>query len=135
RPSRIVYDREASAIALAKPGDISWKPVFEGASYFHISGITPALSASAAQLSLESVRAARDSGLTVSCDLNYRKNLWKWGKPARDVMPELFRFVDVGIANEEDCQAALGAHVDVDVHSGKLEPEQYKRLAETVLDG
>jgi 2-dehydro-3-deoxygluconokinase len=134
RPSKVVYDRDHSAIALAKPGTIDWKAAFEGASWFHITGITPALSQTAADLSLESVREARAAGLTVSCDLNYRKNLWKYGKSAQDVIPELFRFVDVGIANEEDCQAALGVHVDVDVHSGRLEPAQYKRLAEKVLE-
>ena len=77
---------------------------------------------------------ARAKGLTVSCDLNYRKNLWKYGKTAQEVMSELFRHVDIGIANEEDCQAALGLHVEADVNSGKLEPEQYQKLAETVLD-
>jgi 2-dehydro-3-deoxygluconokinase len=80
------------------------------------------------------VRAARERGLTVSCDLNFRKNLWKYGKTSREVMSELFRHVDVGIANEEDCQAALGIHVDVDVHSGKLETTQYQKLAETVMN-
>src|SRR5207237_5240250 len=102
RPSKVVYDRDHSAIALAKPGDIKWETALEGASWFHITGITPALSQSAADLSLESVRSARERGLTVSCDLNYRKNLWKYGKAAKDVMPELLRFVDVAIANEED---------------------------------
>ena len=95
--------------------------VFEGAGWFHITGITPALSASAADLALESVRKARGEGLTVSCDLNYRKNLWKYGKPAAEVMRELVKFVDVAIANEEDCQMALGIQADVDVHSGKLD--------------
>ena len=97
-----------------------------GAGWFHITGITPALSQSAADLSLEAVKAARAQGLTVSCDLNYRKNLWKYGKTPKEVMSELFRLVDIGIANEEDCQAALGIQVDVDVHSGKLETEQYR---------
>jgi 2-dehydro-3-deoxygluconokinase len=134
RPSKVVYDRDHSAIALAKAGSIDWKSVFQGASWFHITGITPALSQTAAELSLESLREARQAGLTVSCDLNYRKNLWKYGKSAIDVMPELFKFVDVGIANEEDCQATLGIHVDVDVNSGQLETSQYKRLTETVLE-
>jgi 2-dehydro-3-deoxygluconokinase len=134
RPSKVVYDRENSAIALARPGDIEWNSCFEGASWLHITGITPALSQSAADLAMESVRAAREKGLTVSCDLNYRKNLWKYGRTAQEVMAELFRLVDIGIANEEDCQAALGLHVDVDVHSGRLEREQYRRLAETVLE-
>jgi 2-dehydro-3-deoxygluconokinase len=133
RPSKVVYDREGSAIALAKPGDIDWDRTFEGAGWFHITGITPALSASAAALALESVRQARAKGLTVSCDLNYRKNLWKYGKTASEVMRELVAFVDVAIANEEDCQMALGIQADVDVHSGRLDREAYRGLAEKVL--
>src|SRR5262249_31514639 len=82
RASKVVYDRANSAIALAKPGDIDWDKSFDGAGWLHITGITPAISESAAALSLESVQKARAKGLTVSCDLNYRKNLWKWGKPA-----------------------------------------------------
>jgi 2-dehydro-3-deoxygluconokinase len=133
RNSKVVYDRDSSAIALAKPGDIDWRKAFEGAGWFHITGITPALSQSAADLSLESVKAARELGLTVSCDLNYRKNLWKYGKAPQEVMGELFRHVDIGIANEEDCQAALGIHVDVDVNSGQLETGQYQALTQRVL--
>jgi 2-dehydro-3-deoxygluconokinase len=133
RPSKVVYDRDSSAIALAKPGDIDWNRCFEGAGWFHITGITPAISASAAELALESVRAARQRGLTVSCDLNFRKNLWKWGQSAAEVMRELVREVDYAIANEEDVQMALGIQAGVDVHSGKLEREQYERLAAKVL--
>jgi 2-dehydro-3-deoxygluconokinase len=133
RPSRIVYDREHSAMALAKPGDISWPSAFEGAAWFHISGITPAVSASAVELAMESVRAARVAGLTVSCDLNYRKNLWKWGQTARDVMPQLVKLTDVLIANEEDVQATLGIEADVDVRSGQLDRGQYEKLAGKVL--
>jgi len=134
RPSKVVYDRDNSAIALAKPGDIDWDRVFDGAGWFHITGITPALSASAAELSNQAMRKAREKGLTVSCDLNYRKNLWKYGKTAVEVMRELTQFVDVAIANEEDCQMALGIQTDVDVHSGKLDREQYRGLAEKVLN-
>jgi 2-dehydro-3-deoxygluconokinase len=134
RPSKVVYDREYSAIALAKPGDIDWNNVFAGASWFHTTGITPAISASAADLALESVQTARAKGITVSCDLNYRKNLWKWGKPAHEVMRELVKYVDVVIANEEDCQAALGIQTDVDVHSGTLDREAYRKLAAKVLE-
>ena len=134
RPSKVVYDRSNSAIALAKPGDISWDHVFEGAAWFHITGITPAISATAAALSLEAVKAARAKGVTVSCDLNYRKNLWKWGKPAVEVMRELVQFVDVAIANEEDVQMALGIEAAVDVHSGKLDRDQYQNLTAKVLD-
>ncbi len=133
RPSKVVYDRDYSAIALAKPGDIPWDQVFAGAGWFHITGITPAISATAADLALESVARAREKGLTVSCDLNYRKNLWKWGKPAAAVMQELVKFVDVAVANEEDCQMALGIQADVDVHAGKLDQAQYAKLTEKVL--
>jgi 2-dehydro-3-deoxygluconokinase len=132
RPSRIVYDREHSSMALAKPGDISWRPLFQDASWFHISGITPALSSTAADLALESVREAREAGVTISCDLNYRKNLWKWGKTAREVMPQLVKYADVLIANEEDVQAALGLESDADVHAGRLDPRQYENLARQV---
>jgi len=133
RPSRVVYDRDLSSIALAKPGDIDWNAVFAGAGWFHITGITPALSASAAALALESVRTARALGLTVSCDLNYRKNLWEWGTPAAEVMRELVGFVHIAIANEEDCQMALGIQADVDVHSGALDRGQYSGLAARVM--
>lgn len=133
RPSKVVYDRNDSSVALAKPGDVNWDTAFEGCGWFHITGITPALSASAADLALEAVRAARDRGLTVSCDLNYRKNLWKWGKPASEVMRQMVRFVDVAVANEEDCQMALGIQAPVDVHSGKLEHEHYAALTGKVL--
>lgn len=134
RPSKVVYDREQSAIALAKPGDIDWKKCFEGAGWFHVTGITPAISQSAAELSIEAARTAHQMGLTVSCDLNFRKNLWKWGKKASEVMPELFRYTSVGIANEEDCQMSLGIESDVDVHSGKLERDQYRSLTDKVLN-
>jgi 2-dehydro-3-deoxygluconokinase len=134
RPSKVLYDRDGSAMALAGPGAIDWSACFAGAAWYHITGITPALSESAAALALESMRAARDKGLTVSCDLNFRKNLWKYGKSAQQVMPELLPFVDIGIANEEDCQSALGIRIDADVHSGTLERDQYRALAERVLE-
>jgi 2-dehydro-3-deoxygluconokinase len=133
RPSKVIYDRENSAIALAKPGDINWDSVFEGAGWFHVTGITPAISASAADLALESAKKAREKGLTVSCDLNYRKNLWKWGKPAAEVMRELVKSVDIAIANEEDVQMALGIQAEVDVNSGELDRAQYEKLTNTVL--
>jgi 2-dehydro-3-deoxygluconokinase len=128
-----VYDRDYSAIALAQPGDIDWTRTFEGAGWFHVTGITPAISQGAADLALEAAKAAHEAGLTVSCDLNFRKNLWKYGKTAKEVMTELFQQVDIGIANEEDCQKSLGIQVDVDVHSGKLASEQYRKLTDKVL--
>jgi len=136
RASKVVYDRDYSSVALARPGDVDWDAALaasEGCGWFHITGITPAISASAADLSFEATRAARAKGLTVSCDLNYRKNLWKWGKPPIEVMRELVRLVDVVIANEEDCQMALGIQAPVDVHSGTLDREQYAALTGKVL--
>jgi len=134
RSSKVIYDREGSAIALAKPGAIRWDDAFAGAGWFHITGITPAISASAADLALESVRAAKAKGLMVSCDLNYRKNLWKWGKPAAEAMRELVKSVDIAIANEEDVQMALGIQAEVDVHSGQLDQAQYQKLTTRVLE-
>jgi 2-dehydro-3-deoxygluconokinase len=133
RPSRVVYDRENSAIALAKPSDIDWKKAFDGAGWFHVTGITPAISASAAELALEGMLKAREFGLTVSCDLNYRKNLWKWGKSAVGVMTELAKVSDVIIANEEDVQMALGMGTSAGVKSGELDPKQYEKLTGDVL--
>ena len=133
RPSKVVYDREGSAIALAKPGDIDWDRALEGAGWFHITGITPAISATAAALALEAVQRAAGRGVPVSCDLNYRKNLWKWGKPAAEVMRELMQHVTFAIANEEDVQMALGIAAPVDVESGKLDHGSYERLTAEVL--
>lgn len=133
RPSKVVYDRADSAIALAKKGDIDWDKAFDGAEWFHITGITPAISETAMELSLESAKKAKEKGITVSCDLNYRKNLWKYGKKAFEVMPQLMEYVDVAIANEEDFQKALGIQADVDVESGKLDHSKYEELSGTVL--
>ena len=132
-PSKVVYDRAYSAIALAKPGDIDWDKALEGVDWFHITGITPALSETAMELSLESVKAAREKNVTVSCDLNFRKNLWKYGKKAPEVMGELAGYVDVAVANEEDCQKSLGIKVDVDVESGQLDTSRYEALSAAVL--
>ena len=134
RPSNVVYDRAGSAIATASADAFDWNAIFEGADWFHISGITPSLSASAADLSLRAVRAAREHGVTVSCDYNYRAKLWRWGKTAPEVMRELVRYVDVGIANEEDCQKSLGVDIQVDVETGELEAERYRTVADRVLE-
>lgn len=134
RPSKVTYDRSGSAIAQAGPGDIDWNSAFEGAGWYHVTGITPALSQSCADLTIESVKAARALGLTVSVDLNYRKNLWKYGKKAEEVMSEVARHIDVAIANEEDCQKALGISVEgVDVHAGALDTAKYEALSNKVL--
>ncbi len=134
RPSKVVYDRAHSAIAECGPGDFDWGDVFAGASWFHITGITPALSQSAADLSLEACKAAKAAGVTVSCDFNYRGKLWKYGKTAPEVMQELVKYVDVGIANEEDCQKSLDISVDVDVHAGELDTTKYEALSDKVLE-
>jgi 2-dehydro-3-deoxygluconokinase len=134
RPSKVVYDRSGSAIAEAQPGDFDWNSVFAGAKWLHITGITPALSQSAADLSFEAVRAAKDKGMTVSCDFNYRGKLWKYGKSAPEVMQELVKYVDVGIANEEDCQKALGVTADVDVESGELDTKKYEALSAKMME-
>ncbi|MGE4276468.1 MAG: PfkB family carbohydrate kinase [Lawsonibacter sp.] len=133
RASKVVYDRACSAIALAKPGDIDWDKAFAGVEWFHITGITPAISERAMELSLESVKRAKLRGITVSCDLNYRKNLWKYGKKASEVMRELANYVDVAVANEEDVQKSLEITADVDVESGELDRAKYKTLGDKVL--
>lgn len=133
-PSKVVYDRAYSSIALAKPGDIDWDKAFEGVDWFHITGITPAISESAMELSLEAVKEAKKRNITVSCDLNYRKNLWKYGKKASEVMRELAKYVDVAIANEEDVQKSLEITVDVNVESGELDRKKYKALGNKVLE-
>ena len=134
RPSKVVYDRAESSICNCGPGDFDWTKIFDGARWLHITGITPALSQSAADLSLECVREAKKAGLTVSCDFNYRGKLWKYGKTAPEVMTELVKYVDVGIANEEDCQKSLGVTADVDVESGELDTKKYEVLSEKMLE-
>jgi len=140
RSSNVVYDRAGSAIAIAEPGTLDWDSIFEGAAWFHITGITPALGQSAATLSLEAVQQAKGKGLTVSCDYNYRKKLWNYGKAAQEVMSEIVRHVEVGIANEEDCQRSLGISVDEkgdweqDVTSGRLPVARYRALCEKMFE-
>ena len=134
RPSKVVYDRAASAICECGPGDFDWAKIYDGAKWLHITGITPALSQSAADLSLECVKQAKAHGVTVSCDFNFRGKLWKYGKSAPEVMTELVKYVDVGIANEEDCQKSLGVSVDVDVESGELDTKKYEALSQKMLD-
>lgn len=133
RPSKVTYDRAYSSIAAAKPGDFDWKAIFSDAAWFHVTGITPALTQSCADVTIEAVQAARAAGVTVSVDLNYRKNLWKYGKTSKEVMSEVAKYVDYMIANEEDVQKALGIEAGVNVESGKLESDKYKMLAEKVL--
>lgn len=134
RPSKVIYDRAHSAISECKPGDFDWATIFNGAKWLHITGITPALTQDSADLSIECVQAAKKAGITVSCDFNYRGKLWNYGKSAPEVMSELVKHVDVGIANEEDCQKSLGISVDVDVETGELDTQKYEALSEKVLE-
>lgn len=133
RPSKVIYDRAHSSITEVSPADFNWEEIFAGAHWFHTTGITPAISAGTAAAALEAVKAAKKFGLRVSCDLNYRKKLWKWGKSPQEVMTEMAG-VDILIANEEDCQKCLGIELDVDVTSGSLDASKYKLLAEKVTE-
>lgn len=133
RPSKVIYDRGGSSIATASAADFDWAAILDGAGWFHLTGVTPAISASTAELALAAVRQAKRNGLTVSCDYNYRKNLWKYGRSAPEVMREIVAGVDVGIANEEDCQKALGIDIGIHVH-GELDAGRYEALAGRVLD-
>ncbi|MBA4420448.1 MAG: 2-dehydro-3-deoxygluconokinase [Anaerolinea sp.] len=132
-PSKVIYDREYSAISTTDPGEIDWKAVLSGYDWFHISGITPAISEKAMHMALDSVKVANELGVKVSVDLNYRKNLWKYGKRADEVMPEILRHAYVAIANEEDVQKSLGLETDVNVQSGIIECKEYKVLGDKVL--
>ena len=134
RPSKVVYDRAESAIAIAPDDLFDWEKIFAGADWFHISGIAPAISASAAELSLAACKAAQKCGVTVSCDLNYRKNLWKYGKEAKEVMSEIAKYIDVAIANEEDFQKSLGITASSDVESGSLDRNVYEGIAKKAME-
>ena len=133
RPSKVVYDRKGSAIAEIAPGDLDWDAVFAGADWFHFTGITPALSEGAARETLAAVKAAKAHGVTVSCDLNYRKNLWSREEAGR-VMGEIVPMVDVLIANEEDAADVFGIHAaETDISAGKLNVEGYRSVASQLV--
>jgi 2-dehydro-3-deoxygluconokinase len=134
RPSKVIYDRAGSAIAAASPGDFDWKSIFQDAQWFHFTGITPALGDNVAAVTLEACKAAKDGGLSVSCDLNYRKNLWS-RKKAGEVLARLMPFVDLCIANEEDAADMFGIHAkNSDVTAGSINHEGYKEVAKTLAD-
>ncbi len=127
RGSKVIYDRANSAIATIEPGMIDWRAVFADADWFHWTGITPAISAGTAAVCLEAVQTAREMGLTISCDLNYRKKLWKWGKTPGEVMPELVSYCDVAIGNEEDAAKVFGVHApETDVTAGQVAADKYQ---------
>ena len=131
RGSKVIYDRAGSSLATIQPGMIEWAVAFSGADWFHWTGITPAISEGAASTCLEGVRWAKEAGMTISCDLNYRSKLWKWGKPAGEVMDELVALTDVAIGNEEDADKVFGIHApETDVTSGKLDAEKYRAVCQ-----
>ncbi len=134
RPSKVVYDRAGSSIALAETEDFDWEKILEGATWFHFTGITPALGDQVAEITLEAVKTAKKLGLTVSCDLNYRKNLWSKEK-AGETMARLMPYVDVCIANEEDAGDVFGIHADAtDITGGKLSREGYISVARKLTE-
>jgi 2-dehydro-3-deoxygluconokinase len=131
----VIYDRAGSSFATLEAGMLDWESIFAGASWFHWTGITPAVSAGAANACLEAVKAARAKGLTISCDLNYRKNLWKWGKKAPEVMPELVSYCDVAVGNEEDAEKVFGIQApEVDVNAGRVEADAYRFVCEKLVE-
>ncbi len=133
RPSKVIYDRSGAAIAEMKPGMVDWGTVFAGKQWFHVTGITPALSQSAAEATIEAVQAAKAAGLTVSCDLNYRKKLWTTEEAGR-VMSLVMQHVDVAIANEEDCHMVFGIHAEgSDVDAGVIDAAKYKEVASKMM--
>jgi len=135
RGSKVVYDRAHSAIAEIEPGRIDWDKVFEGAGWFHWTGITPAISQGAADVCLEAIQAANRLGLTVSTDLNYRKNLWKYGKKAGEVMEALVQGCHVILGNEEDAEKVFGIHPEgVDVTQGHVEGAAYESVGKQLME-
>jgi len=133
RGSKVIYDRSNSSFTNIKPGMIDWKIVFTDATWFHWSGITPAVSSGAAEVCLEAAKTAKEMGLTVSCDMNYREKLWKWGKQAVEVMPELMQNADVAFGNEEDAEKVFGIKApNSDVIDGKVENDQYLFVCENL---
>jgi 2-dehydro-3-deoxygluconokinase len=133
RGSQVLYDRANSSFAGIQPGMVDWTSAFQGADWFHWTGITPAVSQGAAEACLEAIQAARRLGLTVSSDLNYRKNLWKWGKIAGEVMPDLVGLCDAAIGNEEDAEKVFGIRAPgVDVTAGEVEAESYRHVIESL---
>jgi len=134
RGSKVIYDRAHSSMATIEPAMIDWEKVFSDACWFHWTGITPAISRGAAETCLEAVKKAKEMGLTVSCDLNYRSKLWKWGKSAGEVMGELVKYADIAIGNEEDAEKVFGIKAPgVDVLKGKVEAEKYLYVAKELM--
>ena len=134
RASKVIYDRAYSAISMFKPEGYDWDSIFNNVTWLHISGITPAISEETKEASILSVKEAKKRGVTVSIDLNYRKNLWKYGVDAKEVMSVMTEYADIIIANEEDCQKSLGLECKSNVEGGKLDNEDYKNLSNSLLE-
>jgi 2-dehydro-3-deoxygluconokinase len=135
RPSKVIYDRADSAIATIPQGVLPWKDIFANAQWFHWTGITPAISEAAARECLTAARIAREMGLTVSCDLNYRAKLWKWGQSAGEVMPSLLALCDVAVGNEEDAEKVFGIRASgADVTGGRVDAASYRRVCEKLVE-
>ena len=134
RGNKVIYDRANSAFATIESGMIEWERVFSNACWFHWTGITPAVSGKAAKVCLEGVKKAEEMGLTISCDLNYRAKLWKWGKTAQEVMSELVKHVDIVMCNEEDADKVFGVKAPgEDVTRGVVEAENYRSVVEQLM--
>lgn len=134
RASKVIYDRAHSSISSIRPGMINWDEVFEGCRWFHWTGITPAISEGAAEVCLEGIKKANEKGITVSCDLNFRKNLWKYGKTASEVMPDLVAGCDVILGNEEDAEKVFGIHPEgADVTAGHVEAAGYESVCRQLM--
>ena len=134
RPSKVIYDRAGSSIATATTADFDWDKIFDGADWFHFTGITPALGDNVAAICLEACKAAKKRNITISCDLNYRNKLWSKEKAGK-VMGELCEYVDVCIANEEDAHDVFGIKAaGTDVTAGKVNHEGYKDVAKQLVD-
>ena len=134
RSSKVIYDRENSAIATADLNMFDWDTIFKDVQWFHWTGITPAISQNLAEICLSAVKVAKKRGITISCDLNYRSKLWKYGKTPLDIMPELVSYCDIAIGNEEDAAKTLNIRApDTDVTSGKLDPEKYRYVVQKMI--
>lgn len=134
RASKVIYDRAYSAISMFDPEKYDWDSIYNNVTWLHISGITPAISEQTKAASIASVKGAKKRGITVSIDLNYRKNLWKYGVDAKEVMSVMTEYADVIIANEEDCQKSLGLECKSNVEGGKLDNEDYRKLSNSLLE-
>jgi 2-dehydro-3-deoxygluconokinase len=131
RGSTVIYDREYSAVSMAGPDEYDFDTALDGVTWLHVTGITPSISEAACRSNLELVRRAKSAGATVSCDLNYRKKLWRWGKQPGEVMPELVGYCDVAVGNEEDADKVFGIRAPkTDVTAGEIDADNYRHVCD-----